>query len=152
VTFVLQDMTNHHSTHGMQMLPLVSAPVRKIGGSLSSRSNRKARTAWSSGGTLTVDYFDTSMFETLRRHAPAGTTSTFVGDQLGRSGWEVTLPDGSKNQVYFSLPTELARFSLSVADAPEGFSFEQDLPAWRDTLGEIVKQAREMFGNPPAVV
>jgi hypothetical protein len=40
----------------------------------------------------------------LSQHAPPNTTSTFFGDQHGGNGWNVRMPDGSTQTVYFELP------------------------------------------------
>ena len=40
----------------------------------------------------------------LSKVAPPNTVSTFFGDQLGGNGWEVRMPDGSTEKVYFDLP------------------------------------------------
>jgi hypothetical protein len=41
----------------------------------------------------------------LSRHAPPNTVGTFFGEgRTGGNGWEVRMPDGSTEKVYFSLP------------------------------------------------
>jgi hypothetical protein len=43
----------------------------------------------------------------LNQHAPPNTIGTFLGDQYGGNGWEVRMPDGTTEKVYFQLPAEL---------------------------------------------
>lgn len=53
--------------------------------------------------------------------APAGVTSIFVGEgSTGGSGWEVTLPDGTKEKYYAALHPDFgARVTLHLPDSPE---------------------------------
>ncbi len=43
----------------------------------------------------------------LSKHAPPNTVATFFGDQLGGNGWQVRMPDGSTEKVYFELPADV---------------------------------------------
>ncbi|MEJ7783294.1 MAG: hypothetical protein WKF96_00735 [Solirubrobacteraceae bacterium] len=47
------------------------------------------------------------VFAELSKHAPPNTVATFLGDQLGGNGWEVRMPDGSTEHVYFQLPGDV---------------------------------------------
>jgi len=51
--------------------------------------------------------------------APPGATSFFIGDQLGGSGWEIKLPDGSTGKYYVDLPTDLVSASLHFPNPPK---------------------------------
>lgn len=75
---------------------------------------------------------------------PEGATSMFVGDQLGRSGWDVTLPDGTNTQVFFKIPN--ATVSMYIEDAPQGRSVEDLLDEYLDDLSDLVAAAEARFG------
>jgi hypothetical protein len=50
---------------------------------------------------------------------PPGAKSFFMGDQLGGSGWEVELPDGTIEKRYIAVPPEIAESWLTFPDAPD---------------------------------
>lgn len=55
----------------------------------------------------------------LAQHAPGHVESTFFGDQLGGNGWNVRMPDGTMQVVYFSLPeTAGVESGLLLPEAP----------------------------------
>lgn len=54
----------------------------------------------------------------LSTHAPPNTIATFFGDQLGGNGWEVRMPDGSTEKVYFDLPAGVVESGLQLPDPP----------------------------------
>lgn len=74
----------------------------------------------------------------LNRKAPPGTITTFFGDPLGGNGWEVKMPNGSTQKVYFELPAELDIQSgikpLKPPDEHDGSSIEDQSLA---NLGQI---------------
>jgi hypothetical protein len=78
---------------------------------------------------------------------PPGAKRQFVGDQLGRSGWEVSLPDGSTDIVYFSLPEENLRIERVLPDAPDGAPLERLLPSYLAQIESIVEDAEQVFGS-----
>ncbi len=80
----------------------------------------------------------------LMRDAPAGAESRFVGDQLGRSGWHVRLPDGSKTIVFTASP-EALKIEQSMDDAPDGFDLRADLHPWLDELERLIDRAESRF-------
>ena len=52
--------------------------------------------------------------------APPGTTSMFMGDRFGRSGWTVSMPDGSEEVFFFEVPAEVGGpTDLRFPDAPK---------------------------------
>jgi hypothetical protein len=55
----------------------------------------------------------------LGQHAPPGTVATFFGDELGGDGWDVLMPDGTTQAVYFQLSegTDL-KSGLRLANPP----------------------------------
>jgi hypothetical protein len=61
-----------------------------------------------------------AVMQELSRHAPPNTVATFLGDQLGGDGWEVRMPDGSIEKVYFLLPGNVDITSgLQLVDPPD---------------------------------
>ena len=42
----------------------------------------------------------------------------FMGDQLGGSGWEIQLPDGSVSKYYVELPIDIGEVSLHFPQTP----------------------------------
>lgn len=70
---------------------------------------------------------------------PSGATGFFIGDQLGGSGcgsgWEVQLPDGSKEKYYVELPTSIAEVKQRFSNLPEGLD-----PALKDATVEDLSQ------------
>ncbi len=56
----------------------------------------------------------------LSRHAPPNTVGTFFGDQLRGNGWEVRMPDGSTEKIYFQLPEGIdIESGLHLNDPPD---------------------------------
>ena len=59
--------------------------------------------------------FSGNPFELARRSPPPpGAKSFFIGDEIGGSGWEVELPDGTKTKYYVTIPSDLANFELDI--------------------------------------
>lgn len=55
------------------------------------------------GGGAPIDLG--ALVRELSRHAPPNTVGTFFGEgSTGGNGWEVRMPDGSTQKVYFDLP------------------------------------------------
>jgi hypothetical protein len=89
--------------------------------------------------------------------APAGTVGTFVGDNLGGSGWVVRLPDGTEDKVYASLPlpqgvraTLWANFASPTVEKrldPPTERVDHVLRDYLDYLGRLVAEASERFGH-----
>ncbi|RII94566.1 hypothetical protein [Clavibacter californiensis] len=71
---------------------------------------------------------------------PPGAVRRFYGDPLGRSGWDVVLPDGTETVVYSSTP-EFLHARLTSADAPDGFNVFEDIRPWLDGLRQLVDRA-----------
>lgn len=66
-----------------------------------------------------IGYLDDAILRELNEHAPPNTVSTFFGDQYGGNGWEVQLPDGTTEKVYFDLPGDVdVESGLSLPDPP----------------------------------
>lgn len=60
-----------------------------------------------------------TLMQELSKHAPPNTKGTFFGDPLGGNGWEVLMPDGSMEKVYFDLPEGVdVESGLTLPDPP----------------------------------
>lgn len=72
------------------------------------------------GGTsMHIEHLDTRELEPLMQNPPPGARAFFMGDQLGGSGWEVGLPDGTTERYYVALPGDLkVKTSLHFSDPP----------------------------------
>ena len=81
----------------------------------------------------------------MMREAPPGATGFILGDPLGRSGWEVKLPDGSKQIVYFTLPPDVGTSTLHLAEAPEGRDIADLLDEYLRLLEDILTEAETTF-------
>jgi hypothetical protein len=70
--------------------------------------------------------FSGNPYELIKRsQPPPGAKGFFIGDQIGGSGWEVELPDGSVAKYYVAIPSDLPNFDLSIrihlSEAPDQF-------------------------------
>ncbi len=59
--------------------------------------------------SMHISQLNTSELQPLMQNPPPGAKGFFIGDQLGGSGWEVELPDGSITKYYVALPEDLSR-------------------------------------------
>jgi hypothetical protein len=83
---------------------------------------------------------------------PANARSFFIGDQLGGTGWEVELPDGSKVKYYVELPTSVGEVKQQFSDFPVTKALEladrsvEDLcRTYVAELTQLVAAARNRF-------
>lgn len=69
--------------------------------------------------SLYIEHMDTADLEPLTANPPAGAKAFFMGDNLGGSGWEVELSDGTTAKYYVALPEAVkAEFKLHLPDSP----------------------------------
>jgi hypothetical protein len=85
---------------------------------------------------------------------PRNAVAFFIGDQIGGSGWEVELPDGSKEKYYVTLPSSIATVKQTFADMPrekfpelDGRSVEDLSSEYLEKLSALVSRARIRFGT-----
>src|SRR5205823_226809 len=77
----------------------------------------------------------------LNKHAPPNTIGTFFGDQLGGNGWEVRMPDGTTERVYFDLPAESGvESNLHLPDPPTEHDGQQITDTSIKNLGGLYIQ------------
>jgi hypothetical protein len=110
--------------------------------------------------TSYIGYLDSAGIARLNQNAPPGTTATFIGDQLGGSGWIVSLPDGTEEKVYFELPDDMnITINLHAADPPRSHAGERlENPTLGDLaeryvayLRRLVNDAHATFSGKPSV-
>jgi hypothetical protein len=84
---------------------------------------------------------------------PPNAKSFFIGDQLGGSGWEVIMDDGSVTKYYVDLPGEIGRAGLHLPEAPDEHlgdkldnkDIEHLGALYLDYLKRLVEQAKSKF-------
>lgn len=84
---------------------------------------------------------------------PPFAKSFFIGDQLGGTGWEVELPDGSKMKYYVELPSDIGSASLHFPDPPThhlgkeigSYSVEKLSALYIEYLRKMVREAQTKF-------
>lgn len=77
----------------------------------------------------------------------------FIGDQLGGTGWEVELPNGSRMKYYVELPSDIGSVSLHFPDPPNHHlgkditnnSIEELSSLYIDYLRKMVRDAKIKF-------
>jgi hypothetical protein len=84
---------------------------------------------------------------------PANARGFFIGDNLGGSGWEVELPDGSTEKYYVQFPREMVSTSFHFPDSPTSH-FGRELRESRievlskmyiDYLQQLIQSAKQRF-------
>lgn len=85
---------------------------------------------------------------------PRGAKAFFIGDQLGGSGWEVELADGSTEKYYVEIPTSLADVRQQFSNLPDamdpelrGASIEDLCQRYISKLTQIVDAANAQFAS-----
>lgn len=90
-------------------------------------------------------HLDAVFSSELDWRAPRGTVSTFVGDELGRTGWKVRMPDGTIETVFFTIPIPLARAYASLTVAADGRHLDAVFPRYLHAMRELVCSATTTF-------
>lgn len=147
VTFVLQKLTGRAAGFALWyaniQAELKADPVARWFVELRNRIEKEG-THGPSSSEIYINRLDSG---DLMSQAPPNTTGMFIGDQLGRSGWNVLLDDGSEATVFFKLPASVGWSKLMIEDAPNGFSTEDLLALWLNRLNSIVVEAEQRFGR-----
>lgn len=97
--------------------------------------------------------FSSNPHELIKRsQPPPGAKAFFISDQIGGSGWEVELPDGSVAKYYVAIPSDLPNFDLSIqvhlSEAPEqyhGMPVEELCEKYILYLDGMVQEAKRHF-------
>jgi hypothetical protein len=80
-----------------------------------------------------------ALMQDLSRHAPPNTIGTFFGEgRTGGNGWEVRMPDGSTEKVYFDLPGNVdVKSELLLPDPPTEHNGERITDTSIANLGNL---------------
>jgi hypothetical protein len=106
----------------------------------------------STQNSISIDYLNTDDVARLPR--PPYAAAFFIGDQLGGSGWELHLPDGTVEKYYIALPPEWGVRAWSQVPNPPSMhkgaavadtSLEALAQLYVAYLEDIVRQAHERF-------
>ncbi|MEO6370829.1 MAG: hypothetical protein ABIQ73_02735 [Acidimicrobiales bacterium] len=111
VTLTLQSMANTDATFAPWWAPYEA----KFSRDPLMKYFNDASNATPNDGTATAKSRpspDTKMIAILNMQAPPNTVGTFFGEQRSSNGWEVQMPDGSIERIYFHLPEPLGLPSL----------------------------------------
>jgi len=110
------------------------------------------------GSSMYIEHLDSRDLQPLMQNPPPGARGFFVGDQLGGSGWEVELPDGTIEKYYVALP-ENVKIESSLhfdqppqthANAPLADTSAEALARhYVDYLRRLVRQASTTFADSP---
>ncbi|MBC7193722.1 hypothetical protein [Marinobacter sp.] len=83
---------------------------------------------------------------------PPGAGGFFIGDQTGGSGWEIELPDGTKEKYYVELPESMAKVQQHFSELPvpddddlKKKSIEELCEYYLKELEGVVDEARKAF-------
>lgn len=89
---------------------------------------------------------------------PPNAKGLFIGDNLGGSGWEIQLPDGSTEKYYVELPSDIGSVSLHFPDPPKyhlgreinDVSIPNLAKLYINYLRELVMAAKKRFNKVTA--
>ncbi|MGI8433752.1 MAG: hypothetical protein ACR2LE_03305 [Nocardioidaceae bacterium] len=110
------------------------------------------------GFSITIEHLNTADVLRLMQYPPPGAKGFFLGDELGGSGWEVVLPDGSTTKYYVQLPDIIQRgitTNLHFPDPPlthkgqplSDTSIEALSRLYVDYLDDLLNAAKQRFGH-----
>jgi hypothetical protein len=88
----------------------------------------------------------------LLRYAPplvegATLRGFVVGDELGRSFWNIRLPDGTEDRSYFKFPAKFGSVRLTMGDAPDDRDFAELAQHYVSKLEAIMNGAVARLGS-----
>ncbi len=159
VTFTLQNLRGpigadvFDKWYDPQKEAMIADPVMRHFVEVRNEVLKEGQTTASPALSLTMDGRD---LEPLRRNPPEGASGFFIGDRFGGSGWEIILPDGSKQKLYVQLPASVQfDFRLIVDDPPsvhrgqpiKDQSIQHLAKLYLAWLEELVAGAHEHFGQ-----
>lgn len=86
---------------------------------------------------------------------PPNAKSLFIGDNLGGTGWEVQLPDGSIEKYYVSMPSDIGSVTLKFPNPPRSHigkkiannSVQSLSRHYLNYLQQMVKDAKTKFAQ-----
>ena len=111
-------------------------------------------------GILRTDikgYIERLFSEDMKRFGPPPpfAKSFFIGDELGGTGWEVELPDGSKAKYYVELPSDIGSVTMHFPNSPdrhlgrkiEDSSVDNLSELYLSYLNRMLEDAIQKFGK-----
>lgn len=148
-TFQLQNLRSiipdYDDWYGPKQDEMRADPLMKYFCDLRNRiEKQKASRLTVQSGTINFKSADMEQF----LPAPSGAVSFFMGDQMGRSGWDIVGPDGQTEKYYIEVPKEILDFNAHFRDAPEALErrpAEELLAEYLDKVGAVVADARSRF-------
>jgi hypothetical protein len=89
------------------------------------------------------------------REPPVGAVAFFMGDQIGGTGWEVQLPDGSREKYYVELPVDIGSTSTHFPDLVESIHLPPEVDGtvesissfYYNYLDNMVEDAKKYFAS-----
>lgn len=86
---------------------------------------------------------------------PPNAKGFFIGDNLGGTGWEVQLPDGSIEKYYVDMPSDIGSVSLKFPNPPKSHmgrkirnsSVQSSSRHYLNYLQQMVKDAQTKFAQ-----
>ncbi|MCG5434852.1 hypothetical protein [Micromonospora foliorum] len=145
VTFVLQGLLNKlpdaASWYAESQATLKDDPICKWFVELRNKIEKQGSLGQPS---RTVDFLHVG--PAFYAAQPPGTVSTFIGDELGRSGHVVRLADGSETRIYVQLPPEMAQVSIYLDGAPNDLPIEDLLGYYLTRIEGVLVDAERRFG------
>jgi hypothetical protein len=116
----------------------------------------KQGTASTRGATMEITSLSSSELRVAMGPPPPGALSIFMGDDLGGTGWEVQMPDGTVERYYVELPDHLGvKTTLLLPGGPKTHggapladtSAEALAQHYVRYLQRLVREATERFGG-----
>lgn len=156
LTWVLQNLKSHapdfDAWYKLEQAQMAADPLMRY--FVDARNNLEKQGRLIVETTMVVHNLSSDDIKRLPR--PAGAESFFMGDHLGGSGWEVTLPDGRVEKYYIQLPAAWGESKqifgdFPAAKAPElaGLPIEELCARYLKKLDELLARARAKFLPPP---
>ncbi|MHB1249526.1 MAG: hypothetical protein ACYCZL_09055 [Polaromonas sp.] len=156
VTFVLQnlrsvvDQNKFDSWYELKQNELKVDTVMRYFVTLRNDLEKQGRLPVSTSAQ--IHYFSSDMINNFPK--PRGAKSFFVGDQLGGSGWEVELADGSTEKFYVEIPASVAEVTQHFHELPvpeddelRKKSIDELSNYFLSRLEALLDDAREVFMN-----
>ena len=149
VTFVLQNL---RSTVGKERFDtwyepeqelMKADPVLKYFVKLRNDLEKQGKLPVST--SVNINNFSSSSLDKYKK--PPGTVGFFIGDQMGGSGFEIELPDGSKEKYYVELPTDVASVSQHFNEFPAPEDDELKNKTIEELSGYFISKLESLLNN-----
>jgi hypothetical protein len=151
VTFVLQNLRSTENDfdewYGPYVKEMSSNPLFKYFVELRNIILKTGDTKTHAPANVT--HFDSSYYQSIPK-PPLPIKGFFMGDNIGGSGWIVSLPDGTEEPFYIDIPPDLIQIDLKFKELPDiedlkDKSIQQLCTVYYDYLDSMVKDAFKRF-------